>query len=75
MKNKAMRWVGYTTILLVLLTILSSYNVTFKWVFSLVVIGQAALIYMVYLVLTDNYSTDLEFKDGYQDHPIKMDEE
>ncbi|WP_397300595.1 hypothetical protein [Nonlabens ulvanivorans] len=65
MKNKAIRWVIFTTAFLVLVTILSSYNVTFKWIFSLVVLGQASLIISVYLVLRDEYSTTLTFKDGY----------
>lgn len=72
MKNRAMRWVVYTTALLVIVTILSSYNALFKWVFSLMVIGQAALIFMVYQVLVDKYKTDLTFKDGYQDHRILL---
>ncbi|GAL00478.1 hypothetical protein JCM19314_2086 [Nonlabens ulvanivorans] len=73
MKNKAIRWVIFTTAFLVLVTILSSYNVTFKWIFSLVVLGQASLIISVYLVLRDDYSTTLTFKDGYQDHHLEKD--
>ncbi|GAK75694.1 MAG: hypothetical protein ABJN73_13580 [Nonlabens ulvanivorans] len=73
MKNKAIRWVIFTTAFLVLVTILSSYNVTFKWIFSLVVLGQASLIISVYLVLRDEYSTTLTFKDGYQDHHLEKD--
>lgn len=72
MKSRAIRWVWYTTILLVLATIMSSYDMAFKWVFSLVVIGQAALIFMVYSVLTDDYKTDLTFENGYQDRPLKV---
>ncbi|MBF4985615.1 hypothetical protein FNJ87_15805 [Nonlabens mediterrranea] len=73
MKNKAIRWVIFTTAFLVLVTILSSFNVTFKWIFSLVVLGQASLIVSVYLVLRDDYSTTLTFKDGYQDHYLEKD--
>ncbi|GAK90911.1 hypothetical protein JCM19297_210 [Nonlabens ulvanivorans] len=73
MKNKAICWVIFTTAFLVLITILSSYNVTFKWVFSLVVLGQASLIISVYKVLKDDYTTALTFKDGYQDHHLEKD--
>lgn len=73
MKNKAIHWVIFTTAFLVLVTILSSFNVTFKWIFSLVVLGQASLIVSVYLVLRDDYSTTLTFKDGYQDHHLEKD--
>ncbi len=75
MKSKAIRWLWYATIILVILAVMSSYNVSFKWVFSLTVIGHAVLIYMVYAVLTDNYKTDLTFKDGYQDRPLKVEPE
>lgn len=71
MNNKAILWMIFTTAFLILITILSSYNVTFKWIFSLVILGQAFLIITVYKVLKDDYKTELTFKDGYQDHPIE----
>jgi TRAP-type C4-dicarboxylate transport system permease small subunit len=73
MKNSAMLWVGITTILLVLVTCMATLNFAFSWVFYLTVIGQVAVLIMVYKVLTDNYKTDKTFEDFYEDYPIGKD--
>ncbi len=66
-----MFWVALTTFMLLTVTIFSSMDLPFDWVFYLTVLGQVSLVIMVYRVLTDNYSTDLEFRDGYQDRPLE----
>ncbi len=66
-----MLWVGITTILLVLVTCMATLNFEFTWVFYTTVIGQIAVLIMVYKVLTDDYTTDKTFEDFYEDRPIK----
>ena len=65
-----MFWVGTTTLVLVTVTIMAAMNFPFNWVFYVTVLGQAAVVYMVYKVLTDNYTTDKTFEDFYEDNPI-----
>ena len=55
MKTSAMFWVGATTILLIIVTIMATMNFAFSWVFYLTVLGQTMIVYMVYKVLTDHY--------------------
>ena len=71
MRFSAMFWVALTTFMLLTVTIFSSMDLPFDWVFYFTVLGQVSLVIMVYRVLTDNYSTDLEFRDGYQDRPLE----
>jgi uncharacterized membrane protein YqjE len=42
---------------------------SFSLVFFLVVLGQALLIFTVYKVLKDDYTTDKTFDDFYEDRP------
>ncbi|QLG45973.1 hypothetical protein [Costertonia aggregata] len=70
MKNSAMFWVAATTLALVVVTIMVTMDFPFNWVFYMTVIGQTMIVYMVYKVLTDEYTTDKTFKDFYEDHPI-----
>lgn len=70
MKISAMSVVGFTTMVLVTLTIMVSMNFPFNWVFYLTVFGQALVVYMVYKVLTDDYDTPKTFDDFYEDNPI-----
>jgi len=71
MKSSAMFWVGATTILLIMVTIMVTMNFAFSWVFYLTVLGQIMIVYMVYKVLTDNYITSKTFEDFYEDYPIR----
>jgi TRAP-type C4-dicarboxylate transport system permease small subunit len=71
MNSSAMFWVGTTTVVLILLTIMASMNFPFNWVFYITVIGQFMVVYMVYRVLTDKYHTDKSFEDFYEDRPIR----
>ena len=70
MKISAMSVVGFTTMVLVTVTIMVSMNFPFNWVFYVTVFGQGLVVYMVYKVLTDDYKTDKTFEDFYEDHPI-----
>ncbi|NNJ88161.1 MAG: hypothetical protein HKP53_02055 [Eudoraea sp.] len=71
MKTSAMFWVGVTTLVLLTVTIMAAMNFPFNWVFYVTVLGQIMIVYMVYKVLTDNYTTDKTFKDFYEDLPIR----
>lgn len=71
MKTSAMFWVGTTTIVLITVTIMAAMNFPFNWVFYITVLGQVMIVYMVYRVLTDTYTTNKTFKDFYEDFPIK----
>lgn len=71
MKSTAMFWVAITTILLFTITVMAAMNFPFNWVFYVTVLGQVAVIYMVYKVLTDDYKTDKTFEDFYEDAPVE----
>ena len=71
MKTSAMFWVGATTILLIIVTIMATMNYAFSWVFYLTVLGQTMIVYMVYKVLTDHYETSKTFEDFYEDNPVR----
>jgi len=70
MKNTAMFWVGVTTLVLFTVTLTVALDFPFHWIFYLTLIGQILLVYMVYKVLTDNYTTDKTFADFYEDNPM-----
>lgn len=71
MRKSAMLWVSITSILLLTVTTMAAMNFPFNWVFYTTVLGQVALVYMVYKVLTDNYTTKKTFKDFYEDVPVE----
>ncbi|WP_339710383.1 hypothetical protein [uncultured Kriegella sp.] len=71
MKNTAMFWVMVTTLILVTITIMVLMDFSSNWVFYITVLGQIMVVYMVYKVLTDNYSTSKTFEDFYSDHPMR----
>ena len=75
MKISVMGSIAITTVLLLTVTIFSVMNFPFTWVFLITCVGQIALLYMVYKVLTDNYSTNKTFDDFYEDFPIDQNEE
>jgi uncharacterized membrane protein len=71
MQNTVLFRVAATTLALLSLTIMVVMNFPFKWIFYLTVIGQIMLVYMVFGVLKDKYTTDKIFKDFYEDYPIR----
>jgi len=70
MKNTAIKLVLSISLLLVVLTIMADLNFPFSFMFFLTLFGQVLLIYTVYKVLTDKYTTDKTFDDWYEDHPM-----
>ncbi len=71
MKTTAMFWVSLTTLVLITVTIMAAMDFPFNWVFYITVLGQGMIVFMVYKVLTDNYTTSKTFKDFYEDCPVR----
>jgi len=69
MKNLGFILLAITTLVLITLTIFASLNLSFSWVFYLSILGQSMLVVSVYAILKEDYHTDREFKDWYQDYP------
>ncbi|HBL80464.1 MULTISPECIES: hypothetical protein [Aequorivita] len=74
MKLSAITYLVLTTFVLVTVAIFAAMDFPFGWVFYLTVLGQALLIFSVFKVLRDSYTTDKTFKDFYEDHPIGQEE-
>lgn len=70
LKVSAMQCLGITTLILITVVLFAALNLPFSWVFYLVVIGQGSLIFTVFKVLKDDYTTDKTFEDFYEDKPI-----
>lgn len=71
MKNQSYIWLAISTVFLIAVAVTAHYQMNFPFVYSLVIIGQLVLIFTVYKVLTDKYSTDKTFNDWYEDKPQK----
>ena len=69
MKLSAITWVFIATFILLTVLIFSLLNFSFGIVFYSTLIGQAILVYTVYRVLTDTYTTTKTFEDFYEDVP------
>lgn len=74
MKLSAITYLVLTTFVLVTVAIFAAMDFPFGWLFYLTVLGQALLIFSVFKVLRDSYTTDKTFKDFYEDHPIGQEE-
>ena len=70
MKIPVMFYVAFTTLMLVILTVISSMNMAFIWVFYTMCLGQFLLVIMVYKVLRYHYTTDKTFEHFYEDKPV-----
>ena len=69
MKNSAAFSVAATTLVLLTVAIMTALNVSFALVFFTTLLGQGMMVLMVYIVLTDTYSSNKTFEDFYEDHP------
>lgn len=69
MKINAMSLLGFTTLLLITVTIFATMNMSFGLVFFVTVLGQGLLVYTVYRILKDDYTTNKTFEDFYEDRP------
>ena len=68
MRTSAMFWVAATTLMLLLETVTASLAFPFHWIFFIALAGQVMVVYMVYRVLTEPYTTNKTFQDYYQDY-------
>ncbi|WP_313114398.1 hypothetical protein [Aequorivita sediminis] len=75
MKLSVISYLVLTTLVLATVAIFAALGFSFNYIFFLTVIGEILLIFSVYSVLTDYYNTDKKFKDFYEDHPIKKEED
>jgi uncharacterized membrane protein YqjE len=75
MKSYAIKLVWFTTLYLVMFTVLCRLNINYFVLMCMLVAGQFLVLWMVYKVLTDNYKTERTFKDWYEDRPVKTLEE
>lgn len=70
MKLNAISLLIITTLVLTTVTIFAAMDFPFGWIFFLTLAGQMLLIYTVFRVLKDDYTTNKTFEDFYEDHPI-----
>ena len=71
MKNTGINLLILTTIVLIVLTVLAGLGFSFAPLFYLMCLGQLLLIFTVYKVLTENYTTRKTFDDFYEDHSME----
>lgn len=74
MKSKGIVLLIITTILLVMLSIMAALDFQYAWIFTLTTVGQILLVVSVYHVLKDDYQTEKEFKDWYEDYPVESED-
>ncbi|HNP68866.1 MAG TPA: hypothetical protein PKH16_13245 [Aequorivita sp.] len=74
MNFSAITYLVITTFVLVTVAVFATMDFPFSWVFYLTVFGQAFLIFSVFKVLKDNYTTTKTFEDFYEDYPIGREE-
>jgi hypothetical protein len=74
MKFSAINFLISTTFLLLTVFLFTALDFPFNWIFYLTVLGQTLLVFTVFKVLKDNYTTTKTFKDFYEDHPIGREE-
>jgi hypothetical protein len=70
MKNFAIKLVWFTTAYVFIFAGLCQANIALAMLLSLVIFGGLLILFMVYTVLTDPYTTTKKFKDWYGDHPM-----
>lgn len=59
---------------MITVAIFSGMGLAFSWVFYVAILGEILLIFSVFKVLKDKYTTNKSFKDFYEDHPIGKEE-
>ena len=70
MKNFAIKLLWFTTVFVFIFVVLCQTNIALPILLSLVSFGELLILFMVYTVLTDKYTTTKTFKDWYGDHPM-----
>jgi len=70
MKNFAIKLVWLTTLYVFIFAALCLLNIPIQVLIIFLFIGYFLILFMVYKVLTDRYSTMKTFKDWYEDQPM-----
>jgi|26BtaG_2_1085354.scaffolds.fasta_scaffold00003_217 fatty acid desaturase len=70
MKPTAISLSVITTLVLITVAIFAALDFSFGWVFFLTLVGQILLVFTVFKVLKDDYSTTKTFEDFYEDNPV-----
>ncbi|MFD2517736.1 hypothetical protein [Salinimicrobium flavum] len=70
MRLSAIFCVVVSTVLLVAVAVMVFFGAPFRLVLGTVLAGQAWWLFTVYKVLTDNYTTEKDFDDWYEDNPV-----
>ena len=73
MKFNGIFYLIITTVILVTLTVMSYYDLSYSLIFFITIGGQLVFIFAVFKILTDKYTTDKTFDDWYEDEPIEKD--
>ncbi|SHG07766.1 hypothetical protein SAMN05444396_104187 [Flavobacterium segetis] len=70
MKNFAIKTVWFCTIFVFVFVGLCQTNITMPALASLFIVGNILILFMVYTVLIDKYTTTKTFKNWYEDRPV-----
>jgi hypothetical protein len=70
MKTFAIQLVWFTTLYVFIFAGLCQFNIPLTVLISLLIFGHLLILFMVYTVLKDKYTTTKTFKDWYEDHPM-----
>ncbi len=75
MKNFAIKLVWFTSVYVFVFAGLCQTSISLSILMTLHTLGFPLILFMVYTVLHDDYTTTKTFKDWYEDHPMKTLEE
>jgi hypothetical protein len=70
MKKFAIKVVWFTTAIVFVFAGLCQTNIALPLLLAVLIFGELLILFMVYMVLTDTYTTTKTFKDWYEDHPM-----
>ena len=70
MKNFAIKVVWFTTAIVFDFAGLCQTNIALPLLLAVLIFGELLILFMVYMVMTDTYTTTKTFKDWYEDHPM-----
>ena len=71
MKSLAIKVVWFNTLFVFVFAGINQTNTPLQIIMILFIIGSFLIPFMVYEVLTDNYTTTKTFKDWYNDFPVE----
>jgi len=74
MNFPAITYLVITIFILITVAVFAAMDFPFSWIFYLTVFGQVFLVYSVFKVLKDDYTTTKTFEDFYEDYPIGREE-